>query len=72
MSVDDAIQIPDAEAAQAFLRHFGPDVRRRGHGLIYKGAVNEIRVLVRGSSYAATVQDGPSAYHVALFCNHDG
>jgi hypothetical protein len=64
--VDDDFHLSDVEAAQAFLREFGREARRGGHGLFHRGAVTDLQVVQPGKSYRGLVQDGPSAYRVEL------
>ncbi len=64
--MDDDFQLSDVEAAQAFLRDFGREARRGGHGLFHRGAVTDLQVVQPGKSFRALVQDASSAYRVEL------
>ena len=69
--MDEQFKLVDADDAQAFLRQFSADARRRGHGLFHQGAVTELQAFEAGNSYGARVVEGPSHYEVRLLRNED-
>jgi hypothetical protein len=64
--VNDAFELLDPANAQAFLRKFPADARRKGQSFFNTNAVSELAAQVFGKVYSALVQDGDEQMEVEL------
>ena len=56
--MDDAFELLDPRNAQAFLKQFSADVRRKGEACFRRGCVQDLVPEEPGMSYFAVVEDG--------------
>ena len=68
--VNDAFELLDPANAQAFLRKFPADARRKGQTCFDAGCVHELAAEVSGKAYSAVVHEGNERNEVQLF--YDG
>lgn len=64
--MNDAFELLDPRSAQAFLKSFDSETRRRGDSHFRKGQVQNLEPLEGGVSYTATVQAGEVSHEVRL------
>ena len=68
--VNDAFELLDPRSAEAFLKSFDSETRRRGNSHFQKGHVYDLEPVQGGASYTATVQSGEESHEVDL--EYDG
>jgi hypothetical protein len=64
--VNDAFELLDPRSAQAFLKSFDSETRRRGDSHFRKGHVHELVPVEGGTCYTASVQSGEVSHEVGL------
>jgi SNF2-related domain/Helicase conserved C-terminal domain len=64
--VNDAFELLDPRSAEAFLKSFDPETRRRGNSHFQKGHVQGLEPVEGGACYTASVQSGEVSHEVDL------
>src|SRR5262245_5695079 len=66
--MDEAFELLDPQAAQAFLKHFPAEVRRKGEACFRAGYVQDLVPVDPGREYSAVVRDNEDC-EVVLSCD---